>query len=73
MSVRSHQSRQRNLIAKLVYRAFAVGMALLSIVALVGLSGAIVFADLKTPRPAEQGIQAATPLKAVEKLNGFQQ
>jgi len=70
MSVRLHQSRQRNLMARLVYRAFAVGMALLSVVALVGLSGAIVFADLKTPRPAElaeQAIQAATPLKAVEK------
>jgi hypothetical protein len=70
MTVRSHQSRQRNLIAKLVYRAFAVGMALLSVVALVGLSGAIIFADLKTPRPAElaeQAIQAATPSKAVEK------
>lgn len=70
MTVRSHQSRQRNLMAKLVYRAFAVGMALLSIVALVGLSGAIVFADLKIPRPAElaeQATRAATPSKAVEK------
>lgn len=69
MHAHTHQSRVKSVVSKLVYRAFAVGLAVLSAVALVGLSGVIVFADLKTPGGAElagRTIQTGNPLSAVE-------
>ena len=46
------------------------GLAVMAAIALVGLSGAIVFADLKAPRPsdlADRTLQSVPPMQGAEK------
>jgi len=46
------------------------GLAVMAAIALVGLSGAIVFADLKAPRPsdlADRALQSVPPMQGAEK------
>lgn len=46
------------------------GLAVIAAIALVGLSGAIVFADLKAPRPsdlADRALQSVPPMQGAEK------
>ncbi|MBU6156278.1 MAG: hypothetical protein KJS87_05055 [Alphaproteobacteria bacterium] len=48
--------------------ALAVIFALVSAVALVGVSGMIVFADLSTPRPSELAAEALSRAPSVNRV-----